>query len=108
MIKQTLYSQLIDIIYENDENITIFLSKINLTTKINLVKNNLMNHSYVLAENYNSDDQILCKLELQNNQIIYIYVLNQTVYWINYSMKCKDNPDHAFEISIERYTDLIT
>lgn len=108
MINQTLYSQLIDIIYENDENITIFLSKINLTTKIDVVKNNLINHSYILAENYHSDDQILCKLELQNNQIIYIYVFNQTVYWINYSMKSKDNPDNTFEISIERYTNLIT
>lgn len=107
MIRETLYNHLIDIIYENDEDITIFLSKINLTTKINVIKKNLINHSYVLAENYNGDDQILCKLELQNNQIIYIYVLNQTVYWINYSMKSKNNPKNTFEISIEHYTDFI-
>lgn len=107
MIKQTLYSQLIDIIYENDENITIFLSKINLTTKINIVKNNLINHSYVLAENYNGDDQILCKLELKNNQTIYIYVLDQTVYWVNYSTEAKNCPASKFDISIERYSDFI-
>lgn len=106
MIKQTQHSNLIEVIYENDENITIFFREINFTTKIN-VKNNLMNRSFVLVENYSSDDQILCKLELHNSHI-YIYVLNQTVYWINYSIEEKNQPSNAFEISIERYSDFIS
>src|SRR5690554_4039224 len=107
MKQQMLYSNLIDVIMESDKEITIYLKKVDVTAKINLDINTSTNRSYLITENYNGYDQIMCKLQLQNNQTIYVYVLNNAVYWINYSEKSKDNFKEVFDISIENYSKYI-
>ncbi|MFA8439504.1 CDP-glycerol glycerophosphotransferase family protein [Pueribacillus sp. YX66] len=107
MKQQMLYSNLIDVIIESDKEITIYLKKVDVTAKINLDINTSTNRSYLITENYNGYDQIMCKLQLQNNQTIYVYVLNNAVYWINYSEKSKDGFKEVFDISIENYSKYI-